>query len=239
MQDILILKKGAEQLGFPMQDEEAQFFLRYRDMIEERNKSINLTAITDREEVLIKHFLDSLSIMPLLDSIQPKTIIDVGTGAGFPGIPIKIMRRHIEITLLDSLRKRIDFLGDVIKELCFEKITTVHARAEDAGINTLYREKFDVAVSRAVAQMSVLAEYTLPLVKPGGSLIAYKSVESRQEIELSEKAIKILGGEIAEYREVSLPYSDIIHVIVLIKKKTATPSQYPRKAGKLAKNPIK
>lgn len=211
-------------------------FEKYKDLLLEWNEKINLTAITDEDEIILKHFVDSMTILKYIG--DDKTIVDVGTGAGFPGIPVKIAKSNIEVTLVDSLNKRLLFLEDVICKLNLKQIKTVHSRAEEFGQNKIYREKFDVATSRAVANLSVLVEYLLPLVKVGGKCICMKGSEIEEELKNSKEAIKILGGQIEVVEEFTLPDSDIKRNIVIIKKINKTPNKYPRKPGVPSKNPL-
>ncbi len=215
-----------------------ELFDKYTDLLLSYNEVMNLTAITERNEIDIKHYLDSIS--PLAFSLinDGETVADVGSGAGFPGLPLKIAKRDIHLTAIDSLQKRINFLETVKKELSLEDFNTIHMRAEDAGQDKALRESFDVATSRAVAPLSILAEFCLPLVKAGGRFIALKGPSPKEEIMEAEKAIDILGGKIKDIYEVKLPF-DIVHTIVLIEKISQTPSKYPRKPGKASKQPIK
>ena len=216
----------------------------YYHMVIEKNKVMNLTAITDEEEFALKHFADSLSIVNIFPDFAEKaasgkaTLIDVGTGAGFPGIPLKILYPELNVTLLDSLQKRVRFLEEVISELGLNNITAIHSRAEDGARDASLRESFDFAVSRAVANMSVLAEYTLPFVKKGGCLIAYKSADIKEELEASKKAMKKLGGSFEECPTLTLPDSDISRCFVIVRKTSVTPKTYPRKAGIIKKEPL-
>lgn len=216
--------------------DKADKFIKYKNLLQEWNQKINLTAIEDDEGIIIKHFIDSLTILPFIEN-KAATLIDVGTGAGFPGIPIKMMRDNIEVTLLDSLDKRIKFLDTVNDTLDLKGIKTVHGRAEDFGLKEGYREAFDFAVARAVAQLPVLLEYCLPFVKPGGYFIAMKG-NSADEVKQSKKALDILGGSIEEVKEFIIPGTDLNRSIVLVKKLRQTPVKYPRKAGKPTKEPL-
>mgnify|MGYP003380260213 FL=1 len=211
-------------------------FYKYMNLLIEWNEKINLTAITEPKEIIIKHFIDSLTV--LKDIKGKNTLVDVGTGAGFPGIPLKIMDEEIKITLLDSLNKRINFLNEVINQLDLKNIETIHSRVEEAGKNKKYRESFDISTARAVANLATLSEYMLPLVKVGGKSICMKGSEVSEELKNSKKAISILGGEIESIDNFKLPKSDMMRNIVIIKKVKNTPSKYPRKAGTPSKEPI-
>ena len=227
------LSKKCPELTEEMQ----QQFEDYMKLLLEWNEKINLTAITEEDEIILKHFVDSLTISKYIKEGNP--IVDVGTGAGFPGIPVKIARKNVKVTLVDSLNKRILFLNDVIEKLGLRDIETLHFRAEEFGQNKKYRESFDIATSRAVANLSTLVEYLLPLVKVGGICICMKGSEIKEELENSKKAIQILGGEIQEVEEFYLSGTDIKRTIVIIKKISSTPKKYPRKPGTPAKEPIK
>lgn len=211
-------------------------FENYMNLLLEGNKKINLTAITEENDIILKHFVDSLTISKYIK--EGNSVVDVGTGAGFPGIPIKITRENVKVTLVDSLNKRILFLQEVIKKLDLRNIETLHYRAEEFGQNKKYRESFDIATSRAVANLSTLVEYLLPLVKIGGICICMKGSEIESELESSKKAVQILGGKIEKIEEFTLPESDIKRNIVIIRKTNKTPSKYPRKAGTPSKDPI-
>jgi 16S rRNA (guanine527-N7)-methyltransferase len=231
----LILNKSKD-LNIELDEEQQEQFYKYMNLIIEWNEKINLTAIIEPKEIAIKHFQDSLTIMQYIN--DNSSIVDVGTGAGFPGIPLKIANKTLNITLLDSLNKRINFLNEVIEELELKKINAIHSRAEEFAKNKKYRESFDIATSRAVANLSVLAEYMLPMVKVGGMCICMKGPEIDEEIETSKKAIKVLGGKIKKVNKFNLPETDLKRSIVIIEKIEKTPKQYPRKAGTPSKNPI-
>lgn len=230
-----LLKQGAAEYGIALDDSQVSALSDFKSILMEWNKKMNLTAIEEDREVILKHFVDSLSIVPFLQGVH--SIIDVGSGAGFPGIPVKIVKPEIEVVLLDSLEKRINFLNAVITALRLDKITAFHSRAEDAGASSHYREKFDAAVARAVASLPVLLEYCLPLVKTGGIFIAMKG-GSDSEVTNSERALDILGGKIEGIKEFSLPGSDIKRNIIIVRKLRQTPTKYPRKAGKPSKEPL-
>lgn len=230
-------EKDLGTLGITLSQEQIGQFLIYYEMLAEQNKVMNLTAITDYEEVLKKHFIDSLSLIRACDLTLPISVIDVGTGAGFPGIPLKIAFPKLRITLLDSLNKRISFINTVIEKLGLTDIEAIHGRAEDFARNAM-REKYDLSVSRAVANLSTLSEYCLPFVKQGGKFISYKSEKIAEESLAAEKAIDILGGRVADRIEFMLPDCDIYRNLVVIEKIKETPKKYPRKAGLPGKEPL-
>ena len=227
---------NVDKLEITLSEIQLKQFYNYMNLLIEWNKKINLTAIIEPDEIILKHFVDSLTISKYIS--DGTRVVDVGTGAGFPGIPLKIYRQDIEITLLDSLQKRINFLDEVIRELNLEKIETIHSRVEDFGKDKKYREKFDIATSRAVANLATLSEYLLPLVKVGGKVISMKGSLIEEELELSKNAIKILGGKVEKVDEFNLPNSDISRNIILINKIKETPNKYPRKAGEPSKKPL-
>ena len=223
-------------IGIQLSDEQIEQFLTYYEMLIEKNKVMNLTAITDFDEVLEKHFEDSLSLIKAVDLEKSQAVIDLGTGAGFPGIPLKIAFPNLQITLADSLNKRILFLDDVIRELGLTGIDTVHGRAEDLAKNSNYREKFDLCVSRAVANLSTLSEYCLPFVKIGGKFISYKAGECDEEVAASKSSVFLLGGKISDIKKFELGESG--RAFVIIDKVSGTPKKYPRKAGTPSKDPL-
>ena len=231
-----MLLEGAGQLSVDLDTLKADSLLKYKDVLAEWNEKINLTAIEDDRDVIIKHFIDSLSICQYVEK-RDSMLIDVGTGAGFPGIPLKVAIEELKVTLLDSLDKRVKFLNEVISTLKLDGIRAVHGRAEEYGIKPEFREKYDIAVARAVANLPVLLEYCLPFVKTGGIFIAMKG-SSTEEVDASKKALAELGGEIENVIETTLPLSDIKRNIILIRKLRQTPTKYPRKAGKPSKEPI-
>lgn len=234
-----LLINGIKELGIEITNRQVEQFLKYYEMLVETNKVINLTSIVNLDEVIVKHFIDSLLVVKTIDMNKFNTMIDVGTGAGFPGIPLKIMFTNLKVVLLDSLNKRLKFLDSIIDELQLTDISTVHGRAEDIGKDIEYREKFDVCVSRAVANLSTLSEYCIPFISVGGEFISYKSEFSEEEKRGAEKAINLLGGSIKKSVIVELPYSEINRSFIFIDKKNKTPNKYPRKAGVPSKKPIK
>ena len=227
-----------ETLGIRLTDVQKRQFDRYYELLIEWNRVMNLTGITEYDEVNLKHFTDRLTIVRIKDMENVSTLIDVGTGAGFPGIPVKIAFPHIKVTLLDSLNKRIKFLNQVVEELDLEDVVTLHGRAEDYAKKEEYREQFDLCASRAVANLSTLSEYCLPFIKKGGCFVSYKSADSDEEIQQSEKALDILGGKIEKVDKFVLPGSDMGRALVMIEKVKNTPRKYPRKAGVPSKEPL-
>ena len=239
------LSSLSKKLNIELSKEQIDAFLKYYELLIEWNEKINLTAITEFEDVCLKHFVDSMSIINAFSSFEEakeyfsgKTLIDVGTGAGFPGICLKIIFPELNITLMDSLDKRIKFLEEVISALSLKKIVTVHARVEEAARTEEFRENFDFATARAVASLPVLSEYCLPFVKEGGCFIAYKSEKVLEEISLSSNALSTLGGKIESEHSFSLPDSDLQRTILFIRKENKTPDKYPRKAGTPSKKPL-
>lgn len=238
MEGKVLLEQGLKELNIEADDEQLRRLEMFKDLMLDWNEKINLTAITDSDEVYIKHFLDSATCLTTGYIKDSDNIIDVGTGAGFPGVPIKILRENVNITLLDSLNKRIKYLEDVVAKVNLKSVTLLHSRAEDAGLSKQHREKYDIALARAVASMSVLCEYCLPFVKTGGYFICQKGPSYKEEFEAANRAIEILGGRLKEVKSYKLPYSDITHYIIIIEKIKATPTKYPRKAGKPSSDPI-
>ena len=237
--DMESLRWKAKEIGVNLSDLQFNKFFTYYIMLMEKNKVMNLTAITELEEVIDKHFMDSIMLKKVVDLDKIQTVADMGTGAGFPGIPLKIVFPHLQITLMDSLNKRLQFLDEVITELGLIGIETLHGRAEDIGKDLLYRENYDLCVSRAVANLSTLSEYCLPVVKKGGQFVSYKSGDVAEELETSKKAISILGGEVSGVEYFKLPQTDNERSFVVIDKVKETPKKYPRKAGTPGKEPIK
>ena len=232
------LAKAAAEYGISLSDTQMEQYNRYFELLVEWNEKINLTAITEPKEVAIKHMIDSITAYDEKLFKDGTTVIDVGTGAGFPGLPLKIFCPEIKLTLMDSLNKRIKFLQTVVEELGLEDVECVHARAEEGARNKKYRESFDIAVSRAVARLPILCEYCLPFVKKGGHFIALKGMQYHDEAEEAAKAIKVMGGSKTEIRPVKLPELDDKRAVITITKTMPTPKAYPRKAGTPTKNPI-
>lgn len=227
----------AHDAGFELNDTQLKQFDTYKNLLVEWNEKMNLTAITESNDVATKHFIDSLYGLKFLKN--SKTLIDVGTGAGFPGLPLKIANSSLSLTLLDSLNKRLNFLTEVTNRIGLSDVTMVHSRAEDgARVGSSLRESFDVAVSRAVANLSVLTEYCLPYVKCGGVFLAYKGSDVEDELAESQNAIELLGGEVNGIYKYTIPKTDITHSIVVIKKIKSTPDKYPRQNGKIQKKPL-
>ena len=233
-----IFDQKLEQIGIVLTETQKQQFDKFYELLVEWNKVMNLTGITEYEEVNEKHFVDSLSIVKAVDMNQVSSVIDVGTGAGFPGIPLKIAFPHLKVVLLDSLNKRINFLNTVINELGLKDISTIHGRAEDFAKKPEYREQSDLCVSRAVANLATLSEYCIPYVKKDGMFVPYKSGEIDEELEQSKKAIHVLGGKTTDVVKFQLPSTEIGRSFVVIKKIQNTAKKYPRKAGLPSKEPI-
>ena len=230
------LIKKAQKIGIKINEEEANKFYKYMNLLLEWNEKINLTAITAPNEVILKHFIDSITINKYIE--DKNSIMDIGTGAGFPGIPLKIINEDKKFILVDSLNKRINFLNEVSGELDLENIECIHARAEELASNSNYREKCDIVTSRAVARLATLLEYMLPFVKVGGKCICMKGANIEEELEEAKRAIEVLGGEVEVVDKFYLPDSDMERNIVVIKKVKNTSNKYPRKAGIPSKQPI-
>lgn len=233
-----LLKNQLNDLAISLNENQINQFQQYYQIMVEWNEVMNLTAITEYEEVVIKHFADSLSLIKIIDLKEPVNIIDIGTGAGFPGIPLKIAFPHLNVTLLDSLNKRIKFLDQVIEILGLTNIKTLHGRAEDYAKKPGYRETYDLCVSRAVANLSTLSEYCMPYIRVGGTFISYKSGEIEEELTQSQKAIQVLGGTLNKTEKFTLTGTDITRSLIKITKIAKTPSKYPRKAGTPTKEPL-
>lgn len=236
--DLKPLYEGCQQLGITLTDEQENQFVQYYEYLIEKNKVMNLTGITELKDVLQKHFVDSLAITKAVSLDQIVDMIDIGTGAGFPGMPLKIVYPHLNTTLLDSLNKRIQFLKDLSEMIHVDHIEFLHGRAEDYAKMPEYRQQFNLCVSRAVANLSTLTEYCLPYVKVGGLFISYKSGNIDEELDNSKKAIHLLGGKLKEVVKFTLPDTDIDRSLVIIEKITNTSNKYPRKSGQPSKNPL-
>ena len=230
------LREKVEKLGIELNDYQVKQFYNYMKLLIEWNKKINLTAIIDPEDIILKHFIDSLTIAKYIN--EKDKIADIGTGAGFPGIPIKILKPENEMLLVDSLNKRIKFLEMVIQEDKLKNIKVLHGRAEEIGRNKAYRGNFDVVTSRAVAKLNILLEYMLPLLKLGGKCICLKGPNIEEELEEARNAIKILGGQIDKIEQMELPYSDNRRNIIIIKAVKQSPNKYPRKPGTPTTSPL-
>jgi len=233
-----MLVSGCKNFDIHLTEEQVDKFFAYYELLIEWNGKMNLTTITELEDVIVKHFIDSLSICKYVDIEDEDTIIDVGTGAGFPGIPIKIVYPNVKITLVDSLNKRVKFLDEVIKQLKLKNIETIHARVEDLAHDIDHRQSYDYCMSRAVANLAALTEYCLPFIKVGGQLLALKGPSISEEIENSGEAIKILGGVLSNLEFFDIPYSDLKHNLVIIDKELDTPLKFPRKTVKIKKSPL-
>lgn len=236
--DISKFQSDLQEMDITLTDKQISQFLVYYEMLTEWNQSVNLTAITEYQDVMKKHFIDSLSLVKVYDVRSRSSVIDVGTGAGFPGLALKIAFPEMELTLLDSLNKRIHFLDAVIERLELSGIETLHGRAEDYARQDTYREQFDLCVSRAVANLSTLSEYCLPFVKKDGLFISYKSEKIGEEWKAAEKAISLLGGRVKDQLEFMLPGSDIFRNLFVIEKISDTPKKFPRKAGLPSREPL-
>lgn len=234
-----LMEKAADDVNISLSEEQYEKFIKYMRLVQEWNTKINLTAITEDEEFIKKHFIDCIKAFKSEKLNEAKSLIDVGTGAGFPGIPIAIMKEEIEVTLLDSLNKRINFLNLVVNELKLKNVKTIHSRAEDGARTKELRENFDVATSRAVANMAVLSEFCIPYVKVNGYFIALKGPAIEDELKDCRNALGVLGGKLEDVIEVEIENTDLKHNIVVVNKVKACPTSYPRKAGIITKKPLK
>lgn len=239
MENKELLRKGLEAMGIALTKRQEEQFEAYKKLLIDWNTRMNLTAIIESEDIDCKHFLDCAVLIGWLKRAgEAKRMIDVGTGAGFPGLPVKILFPECHMTLLDSLAKRVSFLEEVARELSLSDVDCIHGRAEDFGKNPLYRETYDICVSRAVANCTVLSEYCLPFVKKGGYLLALKGPAAELEVKEAKNAITVLGGSVEEIKKVEVPFGDLTRYVVVIQKIQETPQKYPRKSGKALKNPI-
>lgn len=232
------LQRKADLLGISLSNEQCDQFLRYYDFLIEKNRVMNLTGITEKNQVIDKHFIDSIALASRMDLSGELYVLDMGTGAGFPGIPLKIVFPNLKMTLLDSLNKRIKFLDQVIELLDLKDITTIHGRAEDFAKKGKLRGQFDICVSRAVANLSSLSEYCIPYLKKGGCFVSYKSGNIQEEVDNAKHAIAVLGAKLEKVDEFMIPETDIARAFVMIKKTKETPNKYPRKAGLPSKDPL-
>ena len=237
--DVSTFIKELEELGLSLTSLQMDQFLSYYEILVEWNKVMNLTTITEFNEVISKHFIDSLSLIKIIDLQKVNSVIDVGTGAGFPGVPLKIVFPHLDILLLDSLNKRVKFLDTVIDQLKLDHISTLHGRAEEIAVNKLYREKYDLCVSRAVANLSTLSELCLPFVKVKGYFVSYKGDIIQDELISAKHAIFLLGGKLEKKEDFILPSTDFNRSLIKIVKQETTSKAYPRKAGTPARSPLK
>lgn len=235
-----IFAKNLAQHGYELSEKQKQQFETYYQELVAVNEKVNLTRITDKDEVYAKHFYDSVTPLLVFGDLfkGEKTLADVGAGAGFPSLPMKILRPELKVTIIDSLGKRLNFLNDLIAKLGLENVTLVHARAEDAGQDKKLREKFDLVTARAVARMSVLSEYCLPLVEKDGYMVALKGPKAQDELKDAKKALKTLGGKLEQVKELTLPDSDDERTLIVVKKVASTPKKYPRQAGTPNRKPL-
>ncbi len=238
MDDINTLVKGLKTLNLHLDESKEKEFIIYKSLLKEWNEKIDITTIIDNVEIDIKHFLDSLTPLTTGLFAGRKRLIDIGTGGGFPGLPLKIYNKELDVTLMDSLNKRIVFLDAVIESLALKGIKPIHGRAEELARKDEYREKYDICISRAVASLDTLAEYCLPFVKVGGHFISMKGPDYKDELNKASNSIKTLGGEIEKSYSIQLPETDIVHSIIIIKKTINTNKKYPRAGGKPRKSPL-
>lgn len=233
-----LLYESCKQMGVLLEQHQLEQFLNYQNLLLQWNEKMNLTAITDEREVILKHFVDSAAVC-VSKNLYEKSVIDVGTGAGFPGIPIKLVNLKANVTLIDSQKKRLNFIENVLSKMEIYDVNIIHMRAEDAGHDPNLREKFDFCMSRAVSQLNILLEYSIPLLKVGGESICLKGPDVTEEINTAKEALKVLKSKILDIKKVNIPYTDITHSIISIKKLGQTPPQYPRRPSKITKSPIK
>lgn len=233
------LENALNNLSIPYSADTIDKFERYMERIIEWNDKVNLTAITEREEFIKKHFIDSVLCYSFPEMIKANSLIDVGTGAGFPGVPLALLYPEKKFILMDSLNKRLKIIDEICTDLKINNVITLHGRAEDLGKNKVHREKYDICVSRAVANLATLSEYCLPFIKVGGAFLAYKGMKAEEEIKDANKAIQLLGGKLIDERKVHLAEFDLEHNIIVIEKNKNTPAKFPRKAGTPSKEPLK
>jgi len=233
-----ILVRGLSSIGLTPTGDQLDQFETFYELLVEWNKAMNLTNITEYDDVMVKHYLDSINVAKAFNLKEVVKVLDVGTGAGFPGIPLKIILPHLSVTLMDALNKRVQFMNEVIDRLDLEQIDAIHSRAEILAQDLVFRSRYDLVVSRAVSQLATLSEYCLPFVKIGGYFIAYKSVDTEDEINEAKNAISILGGQIEKVSDYEVPESDFSRRYVIFKKIKDSPSKYPRKAGTPSKKPL-
>lgn len=233
-----ILKSGAAELGIKLTDVQLGQFERFTELLIEWNAKFNLTRITDPFEITVKHYLDSISLFTVTGVPDGASLIDIGTGAGMPGIPLKIVVPDLKLTLLDSLKKRLSFVEAAVADLGMKDVSIIHARAEDAAREKAYREKYDFAVSRAVSRFNVLCEFCLPFCKVGGRFIAYKGPDAEPEVQEATRPLAMLGGQVEKVRRFALPHSELMRTLIVVKKSKSTPPAYPRKAGLPERSPL-
>ncbi len=238
MIDMEVLIDGCSQMGIGLGEKQQYQFSRYLDLLLEWNQKFNLTAITEPKEIIVQHFLDSISTLKLKQMEGQSRILDMGSGAGFPGIPLKIMEPQLQVSLVDSVQKKVGFLNEMIEKLDLDYTAAIHARAEDLAKIEGHREAYDLVISRAVAELRVLAEYCLPFVRRGGYFISHKGPGAAEELDLAKSAINLLGGKWLETVEAKIPYSERTHNLIIIKKEKITPLKYPRSPGKPKKEPL-
>lgn len=238
MIDMQPLIDGCSEMGIELSEKQVSQFTKYLELLLEWNQKFNLTAITKPKEVIVQHFLDSISTLKLSQVEGQVRILDMGSGAGFPGIPLKIMRPQLQICLVDSVQKKVGFLNEMIEKLDLDYTAAIHARAEDLAKIEGHREAYDLVISRAVAELRVLAEYCLPFVRRGGYFISHKGPGAAEELDLAKSAINLLGGKWLETVEAKIPYSERTHNLIIIKKEKITPLKYPRSPGKPKKEPL-
>ena len=238
MFDMQFLIDGCSQMGIELNEKQLSLFSRYLELLLEWNQKFNLTAIKEPKEIIVQHFLDSISTIKLNEMEDQSKALDMGSGAGFPGIPLKIMKPQLRLSLVDSVKKKVGFLNEVIEQLGLEDTVAIHARAEDLANMEEQREAYDIVVSRAVAELRVLAEFCLPFIRKGGYFISHKGPGATEELELAKKSIKLLGGTWLKTVEADIPFSERTHNLIVIKKIHFTPVKYPRSPGKPKKEPL-